>query len=515
MAGVDTAPSGLADVSGPAGEALWRERALAALKGAPLAILESRTRDGIAIPPLLPARADVAPVLRAGAGTPWRTLARVDHPDPEVARGLALADLEGGAEGLVLTFPGAPAARGFGLGVETLAALDHALAGVQLDLISIRLDPAPAGRLNALMLVALVQGRRLDPAQMRIDFGLDPLGTLLGTGAVPTDWPQMCARLAETVTTLRAMGFSGPVLTVDLRPIHEAGATEAQMVGTALAGAVSYLAALTEQGLDGQAAAGAISFIVPVGADQFAGIALIRALRRAWAQTLAVSGLSAAPATIHAETGWRMLSRRDPHVNILRATVAAFAGAVGGADTLTVLPFTAPLGLADAPARRLARNTGLILAAETDAGGIADPAAGAGAIEALTDNIAAAGWAFFQTITRAGGLLAALQRGLVQDAVEAAGAAEAAEVAAGARPLVGTTLYPLKDGIAPTVLDLAPLRTPAPKPTAGAAPSGSAQVIAAFRAGADRAAVTPPAMAGIEARPLISRRLAGPHEGAA
>ena len=79
-----------------------------------------------------------------------------------------------------------------------------------------------------------------------------------------------------------------------------------------------------------------------------------------------------------------MMTRRDPYVNILRTTIAVFAAGLGGADAITVLPFTAAIGLPDRFARRIARNTQLVLLEESNLAKVADPAAGSGGIEDLT-----------------------------------------------------------------------------------------------------------------------------------
>ena len=112
-------------------------------------------------------------------------------------------------------------------------------------------------------------------------------------------------------------------------------------------------------------------------------------MRKLWARVEQACGLAPAPAYVAAETAWRMMTRRDPYVNILRSTVAVFAAGLGGADAITVLPFTAALGLPDRFARRIARNTQLMLLEESNLAKVADPAAGAGGIEDLTEQLCA------------------------------------------------------------------------------------------------------------------------------
>jgi methylmalonyl-CoA mutase len=495
-------------------EADWRARVEAVLKGADFERkLVHRTHDGIAIQPLQPPRADATLVAGAGAGRPCAVGARVDHPDAEAAAAQAREDLEGGADMLTLAFPGGRSAHGYGLPCETLADLDAALDGVRLDLIRLRLDPAPAGRINALMVAALVERRKLSPGQVAVDFSLDSIGTLLSHGHVPWDWATMAARLPETAKALAARGFGGPFVTVDLRPYHEAGASEGQELAAALAQGLLYLRALEAHGLALEEAFRAISFVVPVDADQFMGMAKLRALRLCWAKIAAWCGAASRPAVIHAETSWRMLTKRDPHVNILRNTIAAFAAGAGGADSVTVLPFTQALGLPDAAARRLARNTSIVLQEESNLWRVADPAAGAGGVEALTEALAEKAWALFQGIEGEGGLLVSLALGKLQARIAATRAAREKAIATRKEPITGTSEFAHLGEIAPDVLTVEPVSTKPPKARAKAkfGPDSEA-VIAGLLAGASRAATAAEASGELKAEPLPAQRLAEPFE---
>src|SRR5262245_65131360 len=114
------------------------------------------------------------------------------------------------------------------------------------------------------------------------------------------------------------------------------------------------------------------------------------------------------------------MTRDDAYVNMLRATIAVFSAGVGGADAVTVMPFTTARGLPDRFARRVARNTQLVLLDEAGIAHVADPTAGTGWSEDLTTNLCRAAWALLQEIEAAGGVPAALERGLIQDKVAAA-----------------------------------------------------------------------------------------------
>ena len=95
-----------------------------------------------------------------------------------------------------------------------------------------------------------------------------------------------------------------------------------------------------------------------------------------------------------------MFTREDPWVNVLRSTLAAFGASVGGADAITVLPYDTVSGLPERFSRRLARNTQILLADESNVGRVTDPGGGSWYLESLTDQVAAAVWARFQEVER-------------------------------------------------------------------------------------------------------------------
>ena len=112
-----------------------------------------------------------------------------------------------------------------------------------------------------------------------------------------------------------------------------------------------------------------------------------------------------------------MMAAKDPETNILRNTIAAFAAAAGGADSISILPHTIAHGLPDGFARRIARNTQLILANESHIDFVADPARGSGSVEALTDALCEAAWDEFQLIEAEGGVLDSLVAGHIQSRI--------------------------------------------------------------------------------------------------
>jgi methylmalonyl-CoA mutase len=427
----------------------WARITQAALKGAPFERLLSTTYDGIAIEPLAARRGDATPIVISQAATAWQALARIDHIDPAIANENALDALNGGANGLWLVFDGAIGDYGYAL-PATETALARVLESVDLTAgINVELDVSPHAA--AAVDAALAKGLAAQPGAANLRIGHDPLGaaTLLNSARRP--WTEEATHFGRRAAALTRLGFGGKLAVADGRVIHNAGGSEAEELGYVLSVGIAYLRAFEGEGVALDAARRLMFFRLSADADQFLTIAKFRSLRKLWARIERACGLAAEPILISAETAWRMMTQRDPHTNILRATIAVFSAAAGGADAITVLPFTAAREIPDDFARRVARNTQLVLADEAFLAKVADPGAGSGAIETLTDQLCGAAWALFQEIETAGGAAAALAVGLIQDKVAAVREKRAAAVARRKDALIGATLFPNLAEIEPPI----------------------------------------------------------------
>jgi methylmalonyl-CoA mutase len=456
----DTEQLRLAADFAPASEADWRKLVDGVLKGAAFEKLVGKTYDGLKIQPIYPRAKDAAPVAGRAPAAAWQIMQRVDHPDPAKANAQALLDLENGATGLTLVFAGSNAAHGFGL-ASSADALARALDGVHLDAaIAIELQLGDTSISAAALLADHVKQRGLRPADCDIRFGLDPIGDAASRGASAHDASTLGGNAGALVRPLYEAGFKGPFFAADGRVVHDAGGSEAQELAFVLASAVTYLRALEVGGIALETARDMIYARLAADTDQFLTLAKFRSLRRLWARIEAACGLAPKPLFVSGETAWRMLTRRDPYVNMLRATIATFAAGLGGANALTVLPHTAALGLPDAFARRVARNTQLVLLEESNLARVADPAAGAGGIEALTNELCTTAWALFQEIEKAGGVVAALQAGLIQSKVAAVRQAREANIARRRDVLTGASEFPNLGEAEVAVDAVAPLPAP-------------------------------------------------------
>lgn len=429
-----------------ADESAWRALVEKGLKGAGWERLVGKTADGIPIQPLyretdVPTAGDeagfpgAAPFVRGARKGAWLIRQSYEHPSPEQTNAEILADLKGGVSALEVRID--PAGES-GVAIGSERDLDVALADVILEAAPVALDAVAGGLSAAELLAAKLKG----VAAPGTAFNLDPIGALMRDGMIGGEAIADAARFAVRV---RGAMPAATALRIDARPVHEAGGTEAQEIAAALASGIAYVRVLIDAGLSADDAASSLQFALSVGPDVLIEASKLRALRLCWARVLEASGVAAEKraARIHAFTSRRMMTRYDPETNILRVATAAFAAAIGDADAITTRPFTDAIGLPTPFARRVARNTQLVLMEESHLDHVADPAGGAWFVERLTRDLAALAWKKMQAIEAQGGVVAALQSGALQREIGETRAARQAAFAHRKETITGVTDFPL------------------------------------------------------------------------
>ncbi|MFC9516921.1 methylmalonyl-CoA mutase small subunit [Nocardiaceae bacterium NPDC056970] len=421
----------------------------------PQKLLDTTTYDGVTVSPLYTGRDELPeaplpgqfPYVRGAdasrdVNSGWLVSARFgqDAQDAAAVNRTVLDGLENGVSALTLS-----------LGGKNLpvAELEAALEGVLLDLAPLTLDAGTDVAAAAQQLYTLLDARAAagdgvtDRAQVRIGLGASPLTDAFSdaAGVELDEAVALAAAAAARTETVRA-------LTVDGTAFHNAGAGDAEELGAAIAAGVEYLRALADGGLTISEALGQLEFRLAATDDQFQTIAKFRAGRQVWARVAQVCGAPEFGGAVqHAVTSAAMMSQRDPWVNMLRTTLAAFGAGVGGADSVTVLPFDVALpagaaGVSKSFSERIARNTQLLLLEESHLGRVLDPGAGSWYVEQLTEEIAAKAWEFFQQIEAAGGYRAAIAAGVVSDRIVATKAARDADIAHRRTAVTGINEFP-------------------------------------------------------------------------
>jgi methylmalonyl-CoA mutase len=322
--------------------------------------------------------------------------------------------------------------------------LDAALANVHLEMIGVTLEAGAAFLPAAALLVALWRRRGVAREKARGAFNADPLAVLVRDGQLPVAPTVALGQMADLAAWTAKNYPHVTAVRVGTAPYHHAGATAAQDLAFGMAAAVEYLRAMNKAGLDIETAARQVLFSISLGTHHFLAVAKLRAARRLWARVVEACGGSPAAAAmrIHSRVSKRVLTLRDPHVNMLRNTVACFAAGIGGAEAITSVPFDAAVGLPDDLSRRIARNTVLILQEEAHLNRVIDPSGGSWYLGWLTDKVADKAWSIFQEIERGGGMLQAIEDGWVARQIDSAFAPRAKNLARRKEGITGVSEFP-------------------------------------------------------------------------
>ncbi len=432
--------------------------------------------------------------VRGGAALAWDVRQLHDDPDPAATNAAILEDLKAGATSIWLK-----------VGAGGIAAADvaAALAGVQPELAAIAVSSADDQEAAAEALAAFWQASG-HAADDRGNLGIDPIGSAAQTGQRAD-----LSLLATWHSKAAGFGSARPFV-VDVTPYDAAGAGDVDQLAFAIATGIEYARTLGEAGVSAAEAFKAMGFRVAANADQFLTIARLRALRRLWARVGEVLAVPEAErgATQHAVTSWRMITRDDPWVNLLRGTIATFAAAVGGADIVTTLPYDTAQGLPTSFSRRLARNTQLLAAEESNLGRVEDPAGGSWYVESLTQDLAEAAWKRVQQIEAAGGMAQALADGAVLASIAATVSERHRRLATRKQPITGVSMFPPEMEAA--LDDVKP--RPASGPTGGLVPKRDSEVFEALRDRTAKHTALTGTRPGVFLACLGSRRDFGPRE---
>ncbi len=459
----------------------WRKDVERTLKGRPFAdALIRPTIEGLSLQPLY-TRDDRPPLQGSDtpgsgtfvrglpapgdAGAPrrgWTRCIEIDHPDARRANGMMLADLQGGAERVIVrtvsarqafaTTPGlleglVASGRG-GTWIDDIEDVQALVNDVMWPLAPVSLiappDPECARRLFDAC--AVLRSRHGEGLSTQID-----LVTLAWHASDATGWLRDYETSVDAEMRRGMAGTSSPwdarplgIATTDLR---HAGADMGQEIAAAISAFVAVVRTLDARHLPAAAVLRATEFRMSVGADFFGEMAKLRAVRRCLALILDTLGIAghAGDALITASTAEETLTRRDVHVNLLRTTAEATAAVLGGCDGLIIHPFDARLDGGGTLGRRLARNLHSLLAEESDAGTVVDPGGGSFYIEHRTEQLAEAAWQQFVEWERAGGYVRACRDGLVRSAIGQRWQTRAARLRTRRDALLGVSVFPNLD----------------------------------------------------------------------
>jgi methylmalonyl-CoA mutase len=273
--------------------------------------------------------------------------------------------------------------------------------------------------------------------------GADPIGTLAADGCLSKSLEDFYKDMAESVKFAAEKSPALRTVLVDGNVYANGGADSVTEVACCMSTAAAYIEAMVQNGLDVDSAAKSIRFSFSLGANFFMEIAKLRAARVVFAQIVSAFGGSdeAQKIEVFARTSSFTKTIYDPYVNVLRSTTEAFAGVVGGIDAMEVVPLDEPYGESIELSRRIARNIQIMFQNEFNLLQPVDPAGGSWYVETLTSEIAQSIWSAFQKIDAAGGIVASLQSGAVQQGIAKTLADRFGKLANRSDRAVGTNMY--------------------------------------------------------------------------
>lgn len=228
--------------------------------------------------------------------------------------------------------------------------------------------------------------------------------------------------------------------------MHEAGANAVQELAFTLSDGLEYVRAALAKGLDIDDFAPRLSFFWGIGMNFFMEIAKMRAGRLLWARLMKQFNpqkpLSMALRTHCQTSGWS-LTEQDPYNNIVRTTIEALAAVLGGTQSLHTNSFDEAIALPTEFSARIARNTQLILAEESNVARVADPLAGSYYVESLTAALAREAQKLMEEVEAMGGMTKAIIAGLPKQKIEESAARRQALIDQGKFVIVGVNKYRL------------------------------------------------------------------------
>lgn len=450
----------------------WRRRVQEELEGADFdSVLVRTTSDGIHEQPLYVDRPDddpgwpgLPPFVRGTEALPPQrsgrqgpaAVQRYDEQGTRRLREAMAADLAGGTDGVALAFEAAlrkgvePTGGGpdFAQGAALYQVSDwlDAFEGLNPERFAIALAPGGNAVPVAATLAASLGELRTDARRIDLSFGFDPVSAVAFDGALPADPERLFDEAAALLRACRTSAPNARVLRASSSLPHNGGASNAEEIAWTISAVTLYLRAFEARGVEPEESAASIDLACSLGRDTLMGVVKLRALRLLWSRLLRACGIARPPRPrIHVETSLRVMTRRDPWVNLLRGAGSAAAAAIGGADSIATRCLDELHHDPSELARRIARNTVLVLGCEGGLGRVADPLGGAYAVETLTHRLAEKAWAIVREVDAEGGILAALRSGSFQARIAASAAERARRFAVRELAIVGTSRHPLRD----------------------------------------------------------------------
>ncbi|MDB4867816.1 MAG: putative methylmalonyl-CoA mutase small subunit [Cohnella sp.] len=389
------------------------------------------------------------------AGQPWEIAQQLQYPSPLDFNKAARFDLKQGQTNLHMSLDGVGLLSSdpdetnkekigaAGVSIFSVSDVDVAFHDIDLEEIPVFIETGSLGLPVLSMMIAHMEHQGNNLKKLRGCIGSDPIGTLVQHGTISQSMESVFRTLGHCM--IWAKNSSPELQTVCVRGevYHDGGASAVEELGFTIATGVEYLRELTGQGMAVDDIAAQMRFSFSIGSNFFMEIAKLRAARCIWAGVIKAFGgsESAGKMYIHGRTSAWTKTLYDPYMNMLRSTTEAFAGIIGGVNSLHVTPFDEVIRHSDGFSSRIAKNTQMILKDEAHLDRVTDPAGGSWYVETLTDALARRAWSLLQEVETKGGILKALMAGFPQERVADTAAKKIHNIIHGIDKVVGTNIF--------------------------------------------------------------------------
>lgn len=447
----------------PVKVAEWEAKISEELKGAAFEKLIWKTAEGFDVRPFYTSKdleemvfSDVLPgefpFIRGDkiAGNDWVIRENIRVTDFSEANKKALQALNRGAGGLGFILP--EELKLSARGLETL------LKDIVIECIHINFSAGSQWAELQSLFSELVRKRGIDPVKISGSLGIDPLSMLALKGRLEQPINLELKKLAQLIKDEGTAFSNFRHISVCGNLFHNAGANVVQESAIVLSLVSQYMELLVNEGISAEVAARTIQLKLSAGSLYFMEIAKFRAIRILFSKLIKAWGVDNDKVLnpfIHAETSSRNQTVYDHYVNMLRGTTEGMSAVLGGADSLSILPFDHPFRNSTSFSERIARNTQIILKEEAYLDKVADPSAGSYYIEKLTESIVEYSWKLFLEIDSEGGYLQSLKSGKIQNMCSESAAKLEKDISSRREILLGTNQYPDPKETVPADIDLA------------------------------------------------------------
>lgn len=332
-----------------------------------------------------------------------------------------------------------------GVAIDSLADMETLLEGIPLDRISTSMTINATAAVLLAMYIAVGEKQGVSPEKLNGTIQNDILKEYVARGTYrfpPTPSLRLISDIfaycTEKVPNFNTISISG-------YHIREAGATAAQEIGFTLADAICYVETALRAGLKIDEFAPRLAFFFAAHSDLFEEAAKFRAARRLYAKIMKERFGAASPKSLmlrfHTQTGGVTLTAQQPDNNVVRVTIQALAAVLGGTQSLHTNSKDEAMALPTEESVTVALRTQQIIAYESGVTNTVDPLAGSFYVEKLTDELEAEATAIIKLIDDRGGMVAAIEQGIVQKQIEESAYRFGQSIDSGERVIVGVNKF--------------------------------------------------------------------------